>query len=65
MATITVQYDARNTAFKHVINLILSLGGKITQVEKKSGIDEAIDDIKNGRTEKCKDFNDYLSKINS
>ena len=63
MATITVQYDARNTAFKHLLQLIIDLGGKITKVEKKSGLDEAMDDLKAGRVHKTKDVKDMMKQI--
>ena len=63
MATITVQYDARNVAFEHLIQLIIKLGGKITKVEKKSGLDEAMDDIKAGRVHKAKDVKDMMKQI--
>ena len=63
MATITLQYDARKTAFKYIFQLIVELGGKITPVVKKSGIDEAMDDLKSGRVHKAKDINDMLKQI--
>ena len=63
MATITVQYDARNTAFKYLLQLITELGGKITKVEKKSGLDEAMEDLKAGRVHKAKDVNDMMKQI--
>ena len=63
MATITVQYDARNTAFKYLLPLITELGGKITKVEKKSGLDEAMEDLKAGRVHKAKDVNDMMKQI--
>lgn len=57
MATITVQYDARNTAFKHLLQLIIDMGGKITKVEDKTFVDSTAKDIakrysdvKSGRT---------------
>ena len=67
METITLQYDASNPAIKGVIAALLKLDGisKAKTKKKKSGLDEAIDDFKNGRTTKCKDFDDYLKKINS
>lgn len=63
MATITVQYDARNTAFEHLIQLIIKLGGKVTRAEKKSGLDEAMDDLKAGRVHKAKNVNDMMKQI--
>jgi len=67
METITLQYDASNPAIKGLIAALLKLDGisKAKTKKKKSGLDEAIDDFKNGRTTKCKDFDDYLKKINS
>ena len=63
MATVIVQYDARNAAFKHLFQLIIAMGGKITKVEKKSGLDEAMDDLKAGRVHKAKDVNDMMKQI--
>ena len=67
METITLQYDATNPAIKGLIAALLKLDGisKAKTKKKKSGLDEAIDDFKNGRTTKCKDFDDYLEKMNS
>ena len=48
MATITVQYDARNTAFKHLLQLIIDMGGKITKVEDKTFVDSTAKDIAKG-----------------
>ena len=66
METITLQYDATNPALKGLIAALLKLDGisKEKKKKKKSGLDEAIDDFKNGRTTKCRDFDDYLKKIN-
>jgi len=66
METITLQYDATNPALKGLIAALLKLDGisKAKTTNKKSGLDEAIDDFKNGRTTKCRDFDDYLKKIN-
>ncbi len=66
METITLQYDATNPALKGLIAALLKLDGvsKIKTSRKKNGLDEAIDDFKQGRTTKCSDFDDYLKKIN-
>ena len=32
---------------------------------RKTGIERAIEDFKTGNTIKCKDFNDYLEKVNA
>lgn len=67
METITLQYDATNPAIKGLIAALLKLDGirKLKTTKKKSGLDEAIDDFKNGRTINCKDFDDYLEKVNA
>ncbi|MBN2776223.1 MAG: hypothetical protein JXR36_01190 [Bacteroidales bacterium] len=62
MATITIEYDARNKIAKKTIDYILSLG--IFKVKKKmSGIDEALLDIKEGRVYKAKNTDDMFKKI--
>ncbi|MDD2386141.1 MAG: hypothetical protein PHP52_05100 [Bacteroidales bacterium] len=61
MATIIIEYDARNKIAKKTIEYILSLG--IFKVKRITGIDEALEDIKHGRVTKCKDFDDYLVKV--
>ena len=70
METITLQYNANNPAIKGLIAALLKFDdvvkvSKTTNKVKKTGLDEAIDDFKNGRTTKCRDFNDYLEKINA
>ena len=66
METITLQYDATNPALKGLIAALLKFDGisKVRTTKKKSGLDEAIDDFKKGNTVKCRDFEDYLKKIN-
>lgn len=70
METITLQYNASNRAIKGLIAALLKFDdvvkvSKTAAKTKKSGLDEAIDDFENGRTTKCRDFNDYLEKINA
>lgn len=64
MATITLKYDARNVSIKKLLEVIVSLGGQINpHITKKSGIDEAMDDLKAGRIYKAKDVNDMMKQI--
>ncbi len=70
METITLQYNANNQAIKGLIAALLKFDDvvKISKTRaktKKTGLDEAIDDFKHGRTTKCRDFNEYLEKINA
>jgi hypothetical protein len=48
MATITLEYDARNPLVKKALDYILSIG--FSKVEpRKTGLEEAFEDIANGR----------------
>jgi len=46
MATITLEYDTRNKQAKQMIEIIQSLG---LATRKKSGLEEALEDVANGR----------------
>ena len=62
MATITIEYDARNKFAQKTIDYILSLG--LFKLKKKpTGIDEALLDIKEGRVYKAKNVDDMFKKI--
>jgi predicted transcriptional regulator len=54
MATITLQYNARNSFAKKTIEYVLSLG-IFEQQQALSGIEEGLDDIKKGRVITIKD----------
>ena len=60
MATLTVEYNTRNLLATKTIEYILSLGVFKT---KTKGLDLAIEQLNNGKTIKCTDFNDYLQKV--
>jgi hypothetical protein len=60
MATLTLEYNTRNLLAEKTIAYILSLG---VFKAKINGLDAAIEQLKEGKTIKCKDFNDYLQKI--
>jgi hypothetical protein len=47
MATITLKYDARNPLIKKTLAFILSIG--FSEVKPKTGLQEAFEDIENGR----------------
>ena len=64
MATYTININERTSAGKALLNYLLSIGA-IVEPKKKGSIEEAIQDYESGRTTKCKDFDDYLKKINS
>ena len=46
MATITLEYNVHNKQAKQMINIIQTLG---LATRKKTGLEEALDDVANGR----------------
>jgi YD repeat-containing protein len=48
MTTITLEYNERDKTARQMIEIILSLG---LATRKKSGLEEALDDVANGRVE--------------
>lgn len=65
MATYTITINERSAAGKALLNYLLSLGviDTKTKVHRK-GLDEAIEDVKHGRTIRCSSFEEYQKKIN-
>lgn len=62
MATITLKFDSRNSIAKKTLDYIVSLG--VFEIEKTNPVTlKAIKEMQNGKTVKCKDFNDYLKKV--
>lgn len=58
MATIILKYDARNPIAKKTIDYVLSLG----LFEKKTGLDEAMGEVKKGRIHSAKDAKDLINQ---
>lgn len=65
MATITLEYDGRNSMINKLIDVLIGLGAKVsTQPKtKKCGLDESLEDIKAGRVREIKDVNAYFKKL--
>jgi len=73
MATITVQYDARNVSIKKLLEVIVSLGGKVQKTTKtaekgveKTGYDatlQAIKEVKEGKVVRYKNFNEFKERM--
>ena len=69
MATITLQYDARNYSIKKLLYVIVSLGGKVenaANVQEKTGYDatlQAIKEVKEGKVVHYKNFNGFKKKM--
>lgn len=67
MATYTLTINERTNAGKALLEYLLSLGviSAKPKATRSKGLDEAIDDVKNGRTTRCASFDEYLEKINA
>ena len=69
MATITVQYDARNVSIKKLLEQIVSLGAKIeksAKAKEKTGYDatlQAIKEVKEGKVVRYKNFNEFKERM--
>ena len=66
MATATIEYDGRSTAMRKLIELFITLGGKVTVQSnpkpKKGSLDEAIAEYRSGKTYKAKDAHDLIEQ---
>ena len=65
MATITLEYDGRNSTINKLIDVLIGLGAKVsTQPQtKKCGLDESLEDIKAGRVYHAKDVDDMFKQL--
>ena len=68
MATITLEYNARNSMANKVIEIIMAMDNVFkvkTPVKKSSNIDltrKAIQDVENGNIVTCASYEDYLKR---
>ena len=66
MATATIEYDGRSTAMRKLLELFITLGGKVTEQSKtkpkKGSLDEAIAEYRSGKTYKAKDAHDLIEQ---
>ena len=66
MATVTLNYNSRNSLAVKTIKYILSLGVFMEEKTKKmSEVEIALQEIRNGEINKYENVNDLLQKINS
>ena len=68
MATISLEYNTRNSIAQKTIEYVLSLGAfkvkPVYAVKKNTSLlDKAIMEIKTGKTTHCENFDDYLKKV--
>ena len=61
MTSITLDYDEKKLVIKKLIEAIIALGAN----QRINELDQAIIEVEAGDTIKCKDFDDYLAKMNA
>lgn len=59
MAEITLKFDEKNPIAQKTIEYIISLG----VFKKVSGLEKALEDVKNGKVKKYKDSEDLFNKV--
>ena len=62
MATLTINYDTHNTNITRLLEVVMNLGATPVHKTYKTGIDEALDDVKNGRIYAAKDAKSLIQQ---
>ena len=63
MATVTLNYDARNKNIGSLLDVIMNLGAiPVNYSPKTSGIDKALEDVRKGRIYKAEDAKSLISQ---
>ena len=62
METVTLRYDARDKNITTLLNVIMNLGAVSVDKPRKTGLDEAIEDIKKGRVYTAKNAKDLIAQ---
>jgi len=62
MATLTLNYDARNKNITTLLEVVMNLGATPVNTTRKTGIDEALEDKKNGRIYAAKDAKSLIKQ---
>lgn len=57
--TVTFSFDNSNLIIKKLMEAMVAAGAR----KQVSGLDEAIEELKEGQTIKCENFEDFLSKM--
>ena len=63
MASITLEYDGRNTAIKKALDLILYLGARVKQPTKRNALDEALLEVERGEIVECNSVEDMFNRL--
>ena len=62
MATLTINYDAHNENITRLLEVVMNLGATSVNPVYKTGIDEALEDIKNGRIYAAKNAESLINQ---
>jgi ClpP class serine protease len=62
MTIITLKYDARNKNISTLLDVIMNLGAVAVNEPRKTGLDEAIEDIEKGRIYTAKNAKDLIAQ---
>ncbi len=62
MATITLEYDNKNTLAIKTIDFILSLG-VFTKKHKKNELDKSLEEVKKGKINTYSSVDDFFNKL--
>ena len=60
MATVTINYDAHNTNITTLLSVIMNLGATPVNTTSQTGIEEALEDVRNGRIYAAKDAKNLI-----
>lgn len=63
MKTVTITFQEHNEVVHKLLECLECAGAKINN--STNSLDEAIAEIEAGQTVKCKDFEDFVKKINA
>ncbi len=63
MASITLEYDGRNTAIKKALDLILYLGARVKRPTKRNALDEALLEVERGKIVECDSVEDMFNRL--
>ncbi|MCQ2281810.1 MAG: hypothetical protein MJZ99_04195 [Bacteroidales bacterium] len=62
MAVVTLSYDVNNTSIQKLLEVIVSLGGKVESSDEMSSIERSLQDIANGNVFEAKDARDLFEQ---
>ena len=62
MATLTINYDAQNENITRLLEVIMNLGATSVTTTNKTGIEEALEDVENGRIYSAKNAENLINQ---